>query len=157
MRKKNGSPVAIYTMCIAGLFLAGFLLLVVFGAQIYRNTVEGQTQNNRTRALLSYLSACVRAGDSAGAVTIREADGEPVLCIADGDSGYGLRIYRQEDRLVEDYGRLEDPLNPDQAQTIGRTKRFEVRKLTEHTYTVVTDAGSVILNVRSREAVAHER
>lgn len=157
MKKNNGSPVAFYTMCIAGLFLAGFFLLVVFGAQIYRGTVEGQTQNNRTRALLSYLSACVRANDAKGAVTVGDFDGEPVLIIADGESGYGLRIYRYEDCLVEDYGRIGESLNPAQAQTIGETKRFEVREVAEDTYFVVTDAGSVLLNVRSGEAVAHER
>ena len=53
MKEDNRSPLGLYTIGIAALFLAGFFLLVVFGAQSYRNTVAGQNGNMRSRALLS--------------------------------------------------------------------------------------------------------
>ena len=89
MKKNSGSPVAFYTMGIAVLFLAGFFLLVVFGAQTYRSVAAGQDQNNRSRALLSYLSTCVKAVD--GRVEIR-------ICGSDlfgrGQTDGGVRFCR---------------------------------------------------------------
>ena len=45
MKKEHRSPIGLYTIGVAALFLAGFFLLVVFGAQSYRNTVAGQNGN----------------------------------------------------------------------------------------------------------------
>ena len=79
--------------------IAGFFLLVTFGAATYRETVEGQGENNRTRALVSYLSTCLKANDRAGALsweacTEQDAMNGALFTIADGDSAYALRIYQ---------------------------------------------------------------
>ena len=81
MRKEHHSPIGFYTIGVAALFLAGFFLLVVFGAQSYRNTVAGQNGNMQSRALLSYLSTTVKACDAAGAVSLTE-DPENELPVA---------------------------------------------------------------------------
>ena len=73
MEHDRNLPMALYTMGIACLFLAGFFLVVLFGAQTYRGTVSGQMENNQSRVLLSYLTTCVKSSDSAGAVTDRKS------------------------------------------------------------------------------------
>lgn len=148
--KRDGGLSGIYTVAVAGLFLAGFFLTVVFGAQTYRGIVAGQAKNNQARALLSYISTCVRQNDRAGAVSVQEKDGRQVLVIADG-YGYALRIYPYEGCLLEDYGELEGDLFPAGAQTIGETEEFRVEELGNDTYAVVTDAGRVLFSVRSGE------
>ena len=148
--RRDGSWSGICTMAIAGIFLAGFFLTVIFGAQTYGDIAAEQAGNNEKRALLSYLSTCVRMNDTAGAVSVAEADGEPVLVIADGHSGYALRIYRYGDSLVEDYGETDGALYPDMAQTIGETEVFRIEELGNDTYMIVTDAGRVLLGLRSR-------
>lgn len=150
--KRDSGSSGIYTMVVAGLFLAGFFLAVVFGARTYRDIVAGQTRNNQDRALLSYISTCVRLNDTAGAVSISEVDGIQVLSIADGDTGYALRIYRYGDCLVEDYGEADAELYPTAAQTIGETDVFRVDELGEGAYAVVTDAGRVLFSLRSKGA-----
>ena len=70
MREKT-SPLGYYTIGIAALFLLGFLLLIIFGAQVYRDTAGGQDDNNRTRALRSYLVTCT----SSAAADHRDQDG----------------------------------------------------------------------------------
>ena len=40
MNTSRSSPLGLYVIGIAALFLAGFLMLVIFGAQTYRNTVS---------------------------------------------------------------------------------------------------------------------
>lgn len=148
--KRNDGLSGIYTMVVAFVFLAGFFLMVIFGAQTYRDIVARQARNNEERALLSYISTCVRMNDTQGAVSISEVDGEPVLVIGDGNTGYALRIYRHEDCLVEDYGEVDGALYPEMAQVIGMTKEFRVEDLGNDTYAVVTDAGRVLFSMRSR-------
>lgn len=152
MRKNSGFLTAIYTMGIAVLFLAGFFLLVVFGAQTYRSVAGGQDKNNQSRALLSYLSTCVRAGD--GRIEIREGETEDSsqrLVVADGDSGYGVWIYAKDGKLVEAYGTLEEEPASTAAQEIGKTDIFQVEELSEGTFAVTTDAGRALLHVRGQE------
>ncbi len=153
MRRDGGSS-GIYTMAVAGVFLAGFFLTVIFGAQTYREIARGQSRNNEARALLSYISTCVRMNDTAGAVSVSQAEGEPVLVIADGQSGYAIRIYRHGDSLVEDYGEADGALYPDMAQVIGKTEEFRIEELGNDTYAIVTDAGRVLVGLRSEKGVA---
>ena len=152
--RRSGGLAGIYTMAVAGVFLAGFFLTVVFGAQTYREIAEGQSRNNEARALLSYISTCVRMNDTPGAVRVSREEGEPVLVIADGQSGYAIRIYRYGDSLVEDYGEADGALYPDMAQVIGETEEFRIEELGGQTYAVITDAGRVLFGLRSEKGVA---
>lgn len=154
MKKETGSPVGLYTVGIAALFLAGFFLLVVFGAQSYRNTVAGQNDNMEHRALLASLSTAVKTCDARGAVTVTEdaAFGQ-VLNLRDGDSGYALRLYLAGGALVEEYAPADATLSPDAALRLGETERFEL-SLQGSLLRIRTDAGSVLLHLRSGEAAA---
>ena len=152
--RRSGGLAGIYTMAVAGVFLAGFFLTVGFGAQTYREIAEGQSRNNEARALLSYISTCVRMNDTPGAVRVSREEGEPVLVIADGQSGYAIRIYRYGDSLVEDYGEADGALYPDMAQVIGETEEFRIEELENGAYAVVTDAGRVLFGLRSEKGVA---
>jgi len=150
MRKEHHSRIGLFTIGITALFLAGFFLLVVFGAQSYRNTVAGQNGNMQSRALLSYLSTTVKGYDAADAVLVTE---EPevgqVLVLADGSSGYAVRIYHKDGMLLEDYAAKDAMLHPEEAQQIGMTERFEAEKLSGDLLKLKTDAGSVLLHLRS--------
>ena len=94
MENREHSAIGLYTIGIAALFLAGFLLLVVFGAQSYRNTVGAQNGNMQNRAVLAGISTAVRGFDARDAVSVSEDQvfGQ-VLNLSDGDSGYALRLY----------------------------------------------------------------
>ncbi len=150
--KRQSQPQAFFTLGIAGLFLAGFFLLVTFGAATYRQAVEGQAANNRTRALLSTLSTSLRAHDHAGGAEVRTGEEQgvegPVLVIRDRDSGYALRLYRWEGKLLEDYGPAEGPLWPEEAQVLGETEVFRIEESNGVPY-AVTDEGKVPLLMRS--------
>ncbi len=144
MNRKSQSQ-AFFTLGIAGLFLAGFFLLVTFGAATYRQAVEGQAANNRARALLGYISTCVRASDHAGGVEVQKG---PVLVVRDRDSGYALRIYQWDGKLVEDYAQDGAPLSPEDAQVLGETAVFEIQQQGS-LLTVSTDEGQAFLRLRS--------
>ncbi len=136
---------------IAALFLAGFFLLVVFGAQSYRGTVAARSGNMDSRALTAYLSTVAKANDREGAVTLRRdpAYGD-VLVIADGDSGYATHLFRADGMLMEDYCPLGDALSPERAQPIAETDRFAISS-GGGLLIVDTDAGRVLIHQRSGE------
>ncbi len=145
--KQQSFRTGFYTIGIAALFLVGFLLLVLFGARSYQNTVEVQTCNNDTRALLSYVSARVRAGDSTDAVHIAGSAYGDLLTIADTD-GYETRIYLYDGALMEEYAAADAPLAPETAQTIGSTRTFSITEEGARLL-VTTDAGTVCIRLRS--------
>ena len=151
--KKNGSaPLGLYTIGIAALFLAGFFMLVFFGAQSYRNTVAAQDSNMDTRALLAYFGTAVKANDAEGSLRIEEsapgADGQ-VLVLSDVNTGYDVRIYKAGGSLVEDYAEAGSPLDPEFANTIAAAEVFEVRFLKdEKLLEIDTDAGTVRVAAR---------
>ena len=150
MNQRKGSPLGLYTIGIAALFLAGFLLLVVFGARSYQSTVTGQNENMKSRSLLSYLATTVHGYDTGDAVTVEDSEHGPLLVIADGNTGYALRIYRYEGALVEDYAVQTAPLAPERAQVIGSTDIFEIEQLSDSLFRIATDEGSVLLHIRSK-------
>ena len=156
--KKMGSsaPIGLYVIGIAALFMTGFLTLVVFGAQTYRDTVTSQTRNNHARAKLSYICAAVRAADAGGAVEVKEAvlDGgasTKVLSLADRDSGYAIRIYCYDGKLMEEYAKADAPLSPSSGSVVGETGSFEI-ETDGRLLRIRTDDGSVLLHLRSGAA-----
>lgn len=147
----------LYTIGIAALFLAGFFLLVFFGAQMYRNTVGQQTANNETRSLQSYLTNSISAGDASGAVRVQQdADVGTVLVIADKGSSYALRIYCRDGKILEDYAKETSPLRPERANEISSGSVLEAEEVRAGTLKITTDGGSFLVSTRSADAVATE-
>ena len=149
MRERRGISAGLLMIGIAAIFLAGFFLLVIFGAQSYRGTVVSQSENTRTRALHSYLTTVAKSCDSRDAMLLREdASVGSVLVIADGDSGYALHIFKYNGMLMEDYAPTDARPSPERAQQITATDTFRV-DISGGRITVDTDAGRVLIRPRS--------
>lgn len=150
MKRGGSTALGLYTMGIAALFLAGFLLLVIFGAQTYRDAVAVQADNNETRAVLSYLSTCIKSNDRSGNVYVRDDGDGPILTIADG-SGYALHIFQSGGRLFEEYSAADKRPSPESAEMLGETDLFDIEVPAENTLRIATDEGSILLHLRSGE------
>lgn len=148
MNRDKSSPLGLYTIGIAALFLLGFLLLVVFGAQVYSDAVTGQDDNNRTRALRSYLVTCTQSA-SAEDVSVRDGAEGSVLTIRDQGTDYGLQIFLSGGTLMERYGRLDAQPDPEDAQPIAETAVFDIEQVEDGVYAVDTDAGRTLLRAGS--------
>ena len=145
------NAVGLYTVGVAALFLAGFFLLTVFGAQTYRAAASAQTAHNAQRAMLSYLSTSFKGSDRTGGVHIRNDDGT-VLVLEDG-SGYALHLYARGGELLEEYTQVGAPLHPEEAESLGQTETFSAREVRPGTLEVTTDAGRVLVCLRSAEGL----
>ncbi len=148
MKKRRFDMTTLYTLGIFALFLAAFLLLVVFGARTYGRAVESQRENQNRRALLSYLAVTVRNHDHQDAVSIEEGPEGDALVLQDEIDGvvYATRIYQSEGLLVEEYGRYG---TEGQRQTIGACAAFSVEQVSSQCLRVRLDVGSVLLHLRS--------
>ncbi len=147
-RGQSTQSTSYFTIGTVALFLVGFLLLVFFGAHIYRDTVAGQYGNMDTRSQLSYLVTTVRDNDTRGAVTVEGAAEAPILVVRDGTSGYAFRIYLHDGQLIEDFAETDAPLSPEAGQVIGETETFDVKKDGARLH-IATDAGAVFVYLRA--------
>ena len=152
MKYRTNSPLGLYTTAIAALFLAVFLLLVLFGARTYQGAAARQAANNEARAVLSYLSTCVKSGDSAGSIAVEHGAHGPVLIVGE-DTGYALHIYQQDGQLLEEYAAAGSALRPENATILGRTETFLLESPTEHLLRITTDEGAVLLYVKCGRAL----
>ena len=156
MNTKGRNPMAFYTIAIVALFLAGFFLLVVFGAKSYSNTAAMQSEHMEMRALSAYIATSVKDSDAEGAVTIADGPEGPALVIADGDTGYAKRIFLSGGELMEDYALMEDEIDPEEANPIAETKVFEVSQPAANLLLVNTDEGTTRITLRSEGGEGHE-
>lgn len=152
-KDKKTSPLGLYSIGIAALFLIGFFLLLIFGAQNYRGAVAAQHANDDSRVLLSYVSTCLKSCDGEGCVEIRQDGDSSVLVIADGDTGFASRLYLLDGKLVEEYAETDAPLDPENAEIIGETGVFLVEEVQDGLLAVTTDAGKSYVYVRSKGGV----
>lgn len=151
LKQEKQSPLGLYTIGVAALFLAGFFLLVVFGAGSYRDTVRSQTANNQTRALLSYFETSISSADHRGQVYTEDSEYGQILVIPDGETGYGLRIYQYENMLMDEYAKLNHPVDYSQGSPIAPTSLFRADWKEEGLLQITTDAGSILIRLRSGE------
>ncbi|MBQ9032413.1 MAG: DUF4860 domain-containing protein [Parasporobacterium sp.] len=152
MKRSSGSALGFYTIGVAALFLAGFFLLVVFGAQSYRNAVAVQSDNNQKRALLGYFETCISANDAKGSVRVSRSEYGDVLEIPDSNDDYGIRIYLYNGELKETYMALDAALEPEMDVTIGKTAVFQAEFPRDGLLKITTDAGSILIRLRSEES-----
>ena len=150
---KNGSRnhMGIYTIAIVGLFLAGFFMLLVFGAKVYQGTVGIGNDNRDERAVLAYIQTIVKDNDTEGAVKVTESDSGRMLVISDGSTGYALKIYSEGGKILEEFGKEDSTPDPSNAQVIGETEVFELEMPEKDVLKVNTDEGSVFVRIRSGE------
>lgn len=144
MSKNNRSLLGIYTIGIAALFLLGFLLLVVFGAGSYQDSVGARESHSAQRVLLSYISTSVQQTELGH---VRVEDAGQMLVLEDGDTGYVTRIYLADGRLIEEYRRDNTTPDPSQGRAIGKTKTFTVQTAADDLLKVTTDEGIVFVYV----------
>ena len=131
----------VFVFVLLGLFAVMSTLMVLLGAQMYRNTVEATARNNEDRVLGAYVRSMIRAGDVARAVSIEEYDGVTALAMRDtlGDGDFVTWLYCYEDSLYEQFTSQKD-FRPQAGTAICEARRFEPA-LEDGLLTVVMEDG----------------
>ncbi len=155
MKKQRTLPKQLHTIFLSTLFLGGFLLLVVFGAGIYRRIYSIQQESSYDRALLGYLNTSLKAERTAALIL---DESKQILRIQDRDAPeYAKTIYLHEGSLREEYILLDQPLLPDGAIEIAGCSSFVLHYHKDrHLLEIVTSEGTIWINTGLREVVLYE-
>ena len=124
-------------------FIVSFLMLVIFGTQIYRSISVSKEESSLSRTLSSYLHTASKMNEAK--ISVEQRQGRNVLIIEDSDTGYGKRIYVHEGYLVEDFAGIDDELYADSALRIGKTAVFETEWIRDDLLKITTDDGIVFI------------
>lgn len=151
--KRNGvqhSMQGVFVFVLLGLFAVMSTLMVLLGAQMYRNTVEHATGNNEGRVLTAYVRSMVRAQDTADSVRVEDYDGMKALAMTSELEGqvFTTWLYCYEGELYELFTSGTDPLSPEKGTAICAARGFEPA-LEGHLLTMnLTDADGEAATVR---------
>lgn len=104
MKQERGHVIdLLFTLALFCVFAASSFLVVLMGANIYKQTVTQMTQNYNTRTSLSYLAEKIRQNDIADGIRIGEVEGATALVLEQkvGESTYQTWIYSSGGELRE--------------------------------------------------------
>lgn len=125
-RTVQHSMQGVFVFVLLGLFAVMSTLMVLLGAQMYRNTVDRATANNEDRVLGAYVRSMVRAYDVAQAVSVEDYDGVTVLALRDGED-YITWLNCYDGQLYECYTEADAEFRPDGGTAICPVRSFKPR------------------------------
>lgn len=128
-RTINHSMQGVFVFVLLGIFAVVSTLIVLLGAQMYRNTVDRATANNEDRVLAAYVRSMVRAEDADKAVSVEQQGGITTLALREDVDGspYITWLYCYQDQLYEQFTSEGDEFEPEDGTAICPTLRFEPR------------------------------
>ena len=119
----------VFVFVLLGLFAVMSTLMVLLGAQMYRNTVDRAAANNEDRVLGAYVRSMIRAEDAADAMETGEYDGVKTLAMREDLDGevYVTWLYCYEGQLYEWFTSDDGYFSPTSGTAICPAQRFEPR------------------------------
>ncbi|MBR1820921.1 MAG: DUF4860 domain-containing protein [Clostridia bacterium] len=128
-KRKNvqHSMQGVFVFVLLGLFAVMSTLMVLLGAQMYRNTVEHASANNEGRVLSAYVRSMIRAEDAADAVAIEDYDGVKALALHEtiDDEEYVTWLYSYDGQLYEQFTGADRDFAPQSGTAICPAASFE--------------------------------
>lgn len=96
-------------------FAASAVVVILFGANIYRSTVNRMEDNYTARTSIAYITEKIRQSDESGALTLRGENGTQILMLNTviNDIPYATSLYEYDGWLYELFARsdIELPLD----------------------------------------------
>lgn len=141
-RTVSHSMQGVFVFVLLGLFAVMSTLMVLLGAQMYRNTVEHADRNNEDRVMAAYVRSMVRAEDADSAVGVEQQGDITALALREELDGerYVTWLYCYDGSLYEQFTSSDD-FEPESGTAICPATRFEPR-LEGGLLTVVMTDGS---------------
>ena len=117
----------VFVFVLLGLFAVMSTLMVLLGAQMYRNTVDHSTANNEDRVLSAYVRSMIRAEDTSGAMEIGEYNGVKALAMREDLDGetYVTWLYCYDGNMYEWFTSDDGDFRPESGTAICPAQSFE--------------------------------
>ena len=126
-RTVQHSMQGVFVFVLLGLFAVMSTLMVLLGAQMYRNTVDHSTANNEDRVLSAYVRSMIRAEDAIGAMSIGEYDGVKALAMREDLDGeaYVTWLYCYDGNMYEWFTSDDGNFRPESGTAICPAQGFD--------------------------------
>ena len=126
-KRVQHSMQGVFVFVLLGLFAVMSTLMVLLGAQMYRNTVDRSTANNEDRVLSAYVRSMIRAEDTRDAMAVGEYDGVKTLAMREDLDGepYVTWLYCYDGQMYEYFTSDDGSFNPESGTAICPAQRFE--------------------------------
>lgn len=119
----------LFTLALFCVFAASALMVVLIGANVYQNTVEGMDENFSARTSVTYVATKIRQNDTEGTAYISTLEGDiPALVLEQELEGgvYETWIYYCDGFLRESFVREGNAVNPQGGQEILEVADFHI-------------------------------
>ncbi len=158
----------IFALVLLFIFAVSSLIVTLFGAGIYEDTISNSSVNSTARTSLSYVSEKIHAGDLRGSVRIGKFDDCDSIIIASEISGeeYLTYIYAYDGQLKELFvkgdlnsSKTDNTFTADNGTKIIDIKNFEIKQESNKLFRFTcTDAdgtaASALVSIRTAEQSA---
>lgn len=126
----------LFTLALFCVFAASSLLVVLVGADVYKDTAKGMNENFDVRTSLSYVCEKVRQNDTAGAVRLDSLGSVPALVLTQTYDGaaYETWIYQYNGSLTELFAQKGTEIDPSGGQQIMEIPSFTMERMNDHLY-----------------------
>ena len=114
-QERNHIVDVLFVLALFVVFTLSALVLVILGANVYRQTVSYMDENYNARTAYSYLTEKVRQNDLYDSVFIGELEGATALVLTQeiNDATYATYLYLHEGSLRELFIRQGSDIGPD--------------------------------------------
>lgn len=148
VKREDHGISGLFVFLLLGVFGMLSVLMVLFGAQVYRGIVERSEAHGEARVLPAVVRGMVRSGDSAGAVQIMtEGDTEVLAIFAEYDGEmYVTRLYAWDGMLFSSFTGTENEFDPEDGEGLCSALSFSPR----------IEGNAVICDWSDSAGIAHE-
>ena len=132
--KKNTdhSISSLFSLLLFGIFVL-FLMLLLFSARIYQQTVKQTDSDSELGTAITYLTTKFRQHDQADEIFSGTLDGTPALCFRDkiNEKDYITYIYLKDENLMELFTASDSQASSSAGTVISSLSDFQVKEM-EH-------------------------
>ena len=130
---------ALFLLALFGVFLICALFIVLFGAKIYRNTVNHSENNFNSRTALSYISEKIRQHDNANGIELIDDGAFTTLKLTKDYSGnaFNTYLYYNDGYLCEYTTNEGNVLNKDFGTKILKIKNMKIEEENKNLYRIM--------------------
>ena len=131
----------LFTLALFCVFAASALMVVLIGADVYKDTVTGLNNNFDMRTSLTYVSTKIHQNDGSGVVQIGKIEGDDALILKQtyGDQVYQTVIYHDGNSLREIFASEEMNLKKSDGKVIMDVGRFEMEQVSDGLFRFISE------------------
>jgi hypothetical protein len=128
----------LFVITLFFVFALSALMLVMIGANVYKNTVNNMSVNFNNRTAFAYLTEKIRQNDSYDLVTTGEYKGLDALVLTEiiDNTNYCTYIYLYDGHIKELFIKLGADIDPSAGQDILEAKDFSVSNVNDSLYKI---------------------